>query len=35
MNSVLKEHSTSILLTDVKFDQGISDEVFTVENLKQ
>jgi len=35
MNSVLKEHSTSILLTDVKFDQGIADEIFTVENLKQ
>ena len=35
MNSVLKEHSTSILLSEVKFDQGIDDEVFTVENLKQ
>jgi outer membrane lipoprotein-sorting protein len=35
MNSVLKNHSTSILLTDVKFDQGIADDVFTIENLKQ
>jgi outer membrane lipoprotein-sorting protein len=35
MTSVLKKHSTSILLTDVKFDQGIDDDVFTVENLKQ
>tara|TARA_B100000809_G_scaffold57976_1_gene54211 strand:+ start:4033 stop:4767 length:735 start_codon:yes stop_codon:yes gene_type:complete len=35
MESVLKEHSTSILLTEVKFDQGISDDVFTIEYLKQ
>jgi len=35
MNNVLKEHSTSILLTEVKFDQDISDDVFTIENLKQ
>ncbi len=35
MTSVLKKHSTSILLTDVKFDQGLDDEIFTVENLKQ
>ena len=35
MTNVLKKHSTSILLTDVKFDQGLDDEIFTVENLKQ
>ena len=35
MTNVLKNHSTSILLTDVKFDQGLDDEIFTVENLKQ
>ncbi|MFT5248954.1 MAG: outer membrane lipoprotein-sorting protein [bacterium] len=35
MESVLKEHSTSILLTEVKFDQGISDDVFTIEYLKK
>ena len=35
MTSVLKKHSTSILLTDVKFDQGLDDEIFTVENLKK
>lgn len=35
MTDVIKDHSTSILLTEVKFDQGISDDVFTVESLKQ
>lgn len=33
MTDIKKEHSTIILLNDMKFDQGISDEVFTVENL--
>lgn len=33
MTDIKKEHSTSIFLNDMKFDQGISDEVFTVENL--
>jgi len=33
MTDIKKNHSTSILLSDMKFDQGISDEVFTVENL--
>lgn len=28
-----KQHMTKILLTDVKFNQGIPDDVFTVENL--
>lgn len=33
MTDIKKEHSTSIFLTEMKFDQGISDDVFTVENL--
>jgi outer membrane lipoprotein-sorting protein len=33
MTDIKKEHSTSIFLNDMKFDQGISDEVFSVENL--
>ncbi len=33
MTDIKKEHSTSIVLSDMKFDQGISDDVFTVENL--
>ena len=33
MKDIKKEHSTSIVLSDMKFDQGISDDVFTVENL--
>jgi len=33
MTSLKKEHSTKIIMTDVKFDQGIPDEVFLVENL--
>lgn len=35
MEDVEKNHSTTIILTDVKFDQGLSDDLFTVENLKQ
>ncbi len=35
MVNFLKDHSTEILMTDVKFDQGISDDEFLVENLKQ
>lgn len=35
MVDVKKEHSTGIFLTDVKFDQGLADEEFLVENLKQ
>lgn len=35
MTDLEKIHSTKILLTDVKFDQGISDDLFQVENLKQ
>jgi len=33
MINLRKEHSTRIQLTDIKFDQGLSDEMFTVENL--
>ncbi|MCU0378141.1 MAG: outer membrane lipoprotein-sorting protein [Bacteroidales bacterium] len=34
MRDLEKDHSTKILLTDVKFDQGIPDDLFQVENLK-
>jgi outer membrane lipoprotein-sorting protein len=35
MKDLEKDHSTKIKLTDVKFDQGLSDDIFKVENLKQ
>ncbi len=35
MTDLNKKHSTKIILTEVKFDQGISDDEFLVENLKQ
>ncbi len=35
MTDLIKKHSTKIILTDVKFDQGINDDEFLVENLKQ
>jgi outer membrane lipoprotein-sorting protein len=34
MKSIEKNHSTKILLSDVKFDQGLPDSLFEVENLK-
>ena len=34
MTTVLKKHTTTIVLSDVKFDQGLSDAIFTIENLK-
>jgi outer membrane lipoprotein-sorting protein len=34
MMNLNKEHSTKIILTEIQFDQGISDDEFTVENLK-
>jgi outer membrane lipoprotein-sorting protein len=34
MKDFEKNHSTKILLTDVKFDQGLPDDIFTVEKLK-
>lgn len=35
MTDIKKNHSTGIIMTDIKFDQGIADEEFLVENLKQ
>ncbi len=34
MKDLERNHSTKILLSDVKFDQGLADDLFTVENLK-
>jgi outer membrane lipoprotein-sorting protein len=34
MTDLKKNHSTKIIMTQVKFDQGISDDVFLVEKLK-
>ena len=34
MKDIDKIHTTRILLTDVKFDQGLSDDLFVVEKLK-
>ncbi len=34
MTNLKKEHSTKIQLKDVVFDQGLSDDIFTVENLQ-
>ena len=34
MTNLKKEHSTIIVLKDIVFDQGLSDELFLVENLK-
>jgi outer membrane lipoprotein-sorting protein len=34
MNDFKKEHSTLVLMKDVKFDQGLKDEDFTVEKMK-
>jgi outer membrane lipoprotein-sorting protein len=34
MTDLKKEHSTQIKMTDLKFDQGLTDEVFSLENLK-
>jgi len=34
MKDLEKNHSTKIIITDVKFDQGLSDNIFMVENLK-
>ncbi|MBN2174349.1 MAG: outer membrane lipoprotein-sorting protein [Bacteroidales bacterium] len=35
MTDLKKDHQTKITMTDVKFDQGLSDDVFSVENLEQ
>jgi len=34
MKDLEKNHSTKILLSDIKYDQGLSDDIFKVENLK-
>ena len=34
MKDLEKNHSTRILITDVKFDQGLPDDLFLVEKLK-
>ncbi len=34
MTNIKKQHSTKIQLMDVVFDQGLSDDIFTVESLK-
>jgi len=34
MKDLEKNHSTKIQLSDVKFDQGLADDLFTVENMK-
>ena len=33
MKDLEKNHSTKILISDVKFDSGISDDIFLVGNL--
>jgi len=35
MKDLEKNHSTTIRLSDVKFDQGLSDDIFKVENMKK
>jgi outer membrane lipoprotein-sorting protein len=34
MKDLEKSHSTKILISDVKYDQGLSDDIFLVENMK-
>ncbi len=35
MTDLRKNHSTRTLMSEVKFDQGLGDDIFTVEKLKQ
>jgi outer membrane lipoprotein-sorting protein len=35
MADLRKSHSTRTIMSDVKFDQGLTDDLFTVEKLKQ
>ncbi len=35
MKDLVKNHSTKIVLSEVKFDQGLADDLFAVENMKQ
>jgi outer membrane lipoprotein-sorting protein len=34
MKDLEKNHSTTIRLSDIKFDQGLSDDIFLVEKMK-
>ncbi len=35
MTDLIKAHSTKIIMEEIKFDQGLSDDIFTVDKLKQ
>jgi len=35
MTDLRKQHSTKIVMKDIKFDQGLTDDEFTIETLKQ
>jgi len=35
MKNLKKQHSTKIIMKDIKFDQGLSDDIFTVENMQK
>lgn len=35
MKDLEKNHSTKIKLTDIKYDQGLSDDLFLIDNLKK
>jgi len=35
MSDHKKRHSTKIVMTNIKFDQGLSDDIFTVENMQE
>jgi outer membrane lipoprotein-sorting protein len=35
MSDLKKKHSTKIVMTDIKFDQGLPDDIFTVENMQK
>ena len=35
MTDLKKKHTTKMMMSDVKYDQGLSDEEFTVRKLKQ
>ncbi len=35
MNDLKKRHSTKIMMTDIKFDQNLPDDIFTVEHMQK
>jgi outer membrane lipoprotein-sorting protein len=35
MTDLRKKHSTKIVMNNIKFDQGLSDDIFTVENMQE